>query len=78
MRINLHMAKCYWHYNGQCEAVATTTLKTNKGVIHQLCEKHYQVLIKTFGKIADGEMATHREHGESEANHWFVLNKIRK
>ena len=72
------MAKCYWYYDGQCEAVATTALKTNKGVLHQLCERHYQILVKVFGKIADGEIPTHREHAESEANHWFVLNKIPK
>lgn len=75
---NKFMAKCYWHYDGQCEAVATTQLKTNKGEIRQLCENHYQVLVKTFGLIADGDLSTHREHGESEANHWFVLNKIPK
>jgi hypothetical protein len=72
------MAKCYWHYDGQCEAVATTTLKTNKGVTHQLCERHYQQLVKTFSKIADGDIKTVRERGDLEANHWFVLNKIPK
>lgn len=72
------MAKCYWYYDGQCGAVATTQLKTNKGVVHQLCEKHYQTLVKTFRMIADGELKTHREHGEAEGNHWFVLNKIPK
>ena len=77
MRIR-YMAKCYWWYDGQCEAGATTALKTNKGVIRQLCENHYQMLVKTFGMIADGDMPTHRKHGESEANHWFVLNKIPK
>jgi hypothetical protein len=71
------MAKCFWHYYGEtCDAVATTVLKANDGRISQVCEKHYTILVKQFGKIAHGEERWHGKRGETAANHWFVNNKI--
>lgn len=77
----MQMANCFWHFYGEtCDAVATTTLKTNDGQIKQMCEKHYAILVNNFRKIAYGEKPDWDEDvsdgAEMKANHWFVKNKI--
>ncbi len=69
------MSKCNWNF-GTCEAAATTTLMKNSGEVVQLCEEHYDYMVKLFRSIAAGETYSEREDAADLAIHWLVMNKI--
>ena len=71
------MGKCNFDFGKGCDAISTTTLKKNNGAVVQLCEQHYEYLIKMAKRIADGEGGlSDLNDPEAKASHWLVKNKI--
>jgi len=71
------MGKCDYGFGELCDAVSKTTLKKSNGAVVQLCEQHYELLIKIAKRIADGEGGlSNLDDPEVRASHWLVKNKI--
>ena len=71
------MGKCDYGFGVLCDAISTTTLKKSDGAVVQLCEQHYDLLIKVAKRIADGEEGlSNLENPEARASHWLVKNRI--
>lgn len=75
------MAKCRWCWKeagGPCDKAATTILLTIDRRSIQLCEAHYQFVVKEMRRLAYGEPTDTEEMvgTEDAATHWLSLNKI--
>ena len=71
------MGKCCFDYNKGCNEIATTTLIKGNGKIGQLCEEHYNYLVKIAKMIAEGNSdLSDLDDPEVKASHWLVKNKI--